>query len=257
MVTIPIKENTFKRGIASRKTQFGLWSGLCSHIGAEIIADAGFDWLLMDGEHGPVEASGMLPLLQAASNSHCCVRVPWNDKVLIKRALDIGAETIFVPFVQNAEEAEAAVSACKYPPHGVRGVAGSTRSSRYSRTNDYIHTADDEICVVVQVETAQAVEEIEKIAAVDGVDGIFIGPADLSASMGHRGNPGHEEVQAALKSVAERINAAGKPAGILSGNTADSKKYIDWGYTFVAIGVDVPMFAKAVDTALSDIKALI
>ncbi|MFK5980255.1 MAG: HpcH/HpaI aldolase/citrate lyase family protein [Rhizobiaceae bacterium] len=257
MVTIPIRENTFKRGLAARETQLGLWSGLSSHIGAEIIADAGYDWLLIDGEHGPVEASGILPILQAAAKSHCCVRVPWNDKVLIKRALDIGAETIFVPFVQNGEEAKDVVSACKYPPYGVRGVAGSTRSSRYGRTTDYIHTADEEICVIVQIETADAMEQIEDIAAIDGLDGMFIGPADLSASMGHRGNPGHEEVQAALKSAVERINAAGKPAGILCGSTADAKKFIDWGYTFVAIGVDIPMFAKAVDTALADIKALI
>ncbi|MCB1331967.1 MAG: HpcH/HpaI aldolase/citrate lyase family protein [Maritimibacter sp.] len=249
-------ENSFKTGIRSGKAQIGLWSSMCSTVATEIAAHAGYDWILFDAEHSPVEIAELFPLLQAAGQggSHAAVRLAWNDRVMIKRALDIGAQTVMVPFVQNAEEARAAVAACAYPPHGVRGVAGSTRASRYGRDKSYFKTARDGICLIVQVETGEALSRLEEIAGVDGVDGVFIGPSDLAASMGHLGNPGHEDVQAALKDAVERLKALGTPAGILAVTEPDAKRYRDWGYAFVAAAVDTGLFAAAIDRVAAAMK---
>ncbi|GAB4362654.1 MAG: 4-hydroxy-2-oxoheptanedioate aldolase [Oricola sp.] len=249
--------NGFKDAIAAGRVQIGLWSSMCSMVATEIAASAGFDWLLFDAEHSPVEIADLYPLLQAAAGggTHAAIRIAWNDRVLIKRALDIGARTILVPFVQNADEARQAALAASYPPHGVRGVAGSTRASRYGRDKTYLHTARDGICLIVQVETAEALQNLETIAAVEGVDAVFIGPSDLAASMGHIGNPGHEDVQRALKDAVERLKRIGMPAGILAVTEADSKRYLDWGYVFVAAGVDTALFAKSVDALVSAMKS--
>lgn len=242
--------NAFKAALARGELQIGLWSSLCSPIAAEIVAHSGFDWLLIDTEHSPNEPPAVLAQLQAvqAGTATPIVRPAWNDAVLIKRLLDIGAQAVLVPFVQNAGEAASAVAACRYPPAGIRGITTSGRGSRYGRVPDYLKRADAEICVLVQIETRAALDELEAIASVDGVDGVFIGPADLSASLGHLGDPGHPEVQAAIKSAATRLSALGRPAGILTPSEADARRYIDWGYRFVAVGTDLGLLARGADT---------
>jgi 4-hydroxy-2-oxoheptanedioate aldolase len=248
--------NDFKRRLTAGEVLNGFWLSLASPVASEALSLAGFDWLLFDGEHSPVDVAGVQPLLQAAATgtASAVVRPAWNDKVLIKRLLDIGAQTLLVPFVQSAEEAAAAVLASRYPPHGVRGVAGATRASRYGQTEDYFAVANREICVLVQVETGEALGRLEEIAAVDGVDGVFIGPSDLAASMGHLGKPGHPEVQAALKDAAARIAATGKAPGILATNAADARRYVDWGYRFVAAGVDIGVLMAGAKAMLAEVR---
>ncbi|WP_372094939.1 HpcH/HpaI aldolase/citrate lyase family protein [Tistrella mobilis] len=248
--------NDFKRRLTAGEVLNGFWLSLASPVASEALSLAGFDWLLFDGEHSPVDVAGVQPLLQAAATgtASAVVRPAWNDKVLIKRLLDIGAQTLLVPFVQSAEEAAAAVLASRYPPHGVRGVAGATRASRYGQTEDYFAVANREICVLVQVETGEALGRLEEIAAVDGVDGVFIGPSDLAASMGHLGRPGHPEVQAALKDAAARIAATGKAPGILATNAADARRYVDWGYRFVAAGVDIGVLMAGAKAMLAEVR---
>jgi len=233
--------NEFKRRLAAGEMLHGLWMSLASPVAAEALALAGFDWLLFDTEHAPVDVAGVQPLLQAAAAgaSAAVVRPAWNGKVLIKRLLDIGAQTLLVPFVETADEARAAVAATRYPPDGVRGVAGSTRASRYGLAPDYFEVANREVCVLVQIETGAALGRLEEIAAVAGVDGVFIGPSDLAASLGHLGRPAHPEVQAALRDAAERLARAGMPAGILATRAEDAIRYAGWGYRFVAGGTDL------------------
>jgi len=251
-----MKRNAFKHDLAAGKLQIGLWSSLCSNIAAEIISDSGFDWLLLDTEHSPNEIPDLLSQLQAVElgTATPIVRPAWNDTVLIKRVLDIGAQTILVPYVQNAEEARRAVEATRYPPHGVRGVSVAARASRYGRTPGYLAKANDEICVLVQVETGQALEQLEAIAAVKGVDGVFIGPSDLAASLGHVGNPQHADVQAAIKDAVTRLKAVGMPAGMLTGNEEEARRYIEWGFLFVAVGADVGLLAKNADALCKRFK---
>lgn len=241
--------NRFKSAIKQGKLQIGLWNSLCSAFATDVIADSGFDWILLDTEHAPNEIPNVMAQLQALSTSTATpiVRPAWNDTVLLKRVLDIGAQAVLVPFVQNAEEAKRAVAACHYPPSGVRGVTGSGRASRFGRVKDYLKQANDEICILVQVETAEAIGHLEAIAAVPGIDGIFVGPADLAASMGHIGNSAHPDVQAAIQDVVTRLKKVGKPAGILTPNEAEADRYIEWGYTFVAVGSDLGLLSKNAD----------
>jgi len=249
--------NTFKHAIAAGRLQIGLWSSLASNIAAEIVADAGFDWILFDSEHSPNEIPGLLAQLQAAARGTAAaiVRPAWNDAVLIKRVLDIGAQSILVPYVQNAEEAGRAVAAVRYPPAGIRGVAAAARASRYGRVKDYLKTADREICLLVQVETRTALAALEAIAAVEGVDGVFIGPSDLSASFGHIGNPQHPEVQNALEQAARRLKVLGKPAGILTLSEEEARRYIGWGYCFVAVGSDTGLLGRGADALAAKFKS--
>jgi 4-hydroxy-2-oxoheptanedioate aldolase len=251
-----LPRNSFKKAIHERRLQIGLWSSLCSNIGAEIVGDAGFDWILLDTEHSPNEIPGLLSQLQALSRSATApvIRAAWNDTVLIKRILDIGAQSVLVPYVQNADEARRAVAAVRYPPRGLRGVASAARASRFGRVTDYLHKADSEICLLVQVETGAALKELESIAAVDGVDGVFIGPSDLSASLGHIGNPQHPDAQAAIRDAAQRLAKTGKAAGILTGAEAEARRYIEWGYTFVAVGTDTTLLARASDSLAKSFK---
>jgi 4-hydroxy-2-oxoheptanedioate aldolase len=244
-----IQPNRFKHDLAAGKLQIGLWCSLCSSIAAEVVADSGFDWLLLDTEHSPNEVPDILRHLQAIQRgtASAIVRPAWNDAVLIKRYLDIGAQTILVPYVQNDAEARKAVEATRYPPSGIRGVTGTGRAARYGRIKEYLCRANDEIGVLVQVETREALAELDSIAAVEGVDGVFIGPSDLSASLGHIGNPAHPAVQEAIKDAVRRIRAAGKGAGILTGNEDEARRYIEWGYTFVAVGTDLVLLARAAD----------
>ena len=240
--------NAFKHAIAAGKLQIGLWCSLCSNIAADILRDSGFDWLLLDSEHSPNNIPGLLAQLQAVDGggtATAIIRPAWNDAVLIKRCLDIGAQALLVPYVQNPQEARAAVAAVRYPTRGVRGVAVATRASRYGRVENYLKKADAEICLLVQVETGAALDQLEAIASVDGIDGVFIGPSDLSASLDHIGNPAHPEVQKALEVAVRRLKAIGKPAGILTGNEDEARRYIAWGYTFVAVGSDVGLLRAA------------
>lgn len=250
------RRNAFKAGLRAKKLQIGLWQSLCSNIAAEICSDSGFDWLLLDTEHSPNEIPDLLSQLQAIEKGTATpiIRPAWNDAVLIKRCLDIGAQTLLVPYVQSVEEAKAAVAATRYPPQGIRGVSVAARASRYGRVPGYLTKANEEICVLVQVETRQSLDAIEAIAKVEGVDGVFIGPSDLAASLGHLGNPQHAEVQAAMKDAVERLTKVGKPAGILTGNEDEARRYIDWGYLFVAVGSDVGLLAKSADTLAKKFK---
>lgn len=252
-----LPQNAFKRRLLAKELQIGLWCSLCSNIGAELVADSGFDWLLIDTEHAPNELPTVMGQLQAITGgtASAVVRPAWNDMVLIKRLLDIGAQTLLIPFVQTAEEAARAVAACRYPPEGVRGITTGSRAARYGRVAGYLKEASREICVLVQVETMTAIDQIEAIASVEGVDGVFVGPSDLSASMGHIGNPLHPEVQRALEDAARRIDAAGKVSGILTTVETDARRYIDWGYRFVAVGTDIGLLAKTADMLAASFKA--
>lgn len=247
--------NKFKQAIKAGRPQIGIWSSLCSHISAEVLSDAGFDWVLLDTEHSPNE----LPLVQnqldamIGGTAEPIVRPAWNDMVLIKRFLDIGARTLLLPYVQNAEEARRAVAATRYPPLGVRGVSGCTRANRYGRIKDYFKRVHDETCVLVQVETRAAMANLEDIAAVEGVDGIFIGPNDLAADMGHLGNWQHPEVWKVMEDAARRIRKANKAPGILVGE-ADGKRCLDLGYLFVAVGSDLVMLARGSEALAAKFK---
>ncbi len=251
-----LQRNAFKHAIAAGKLQIGLWSSLCSNIAAEIIGDAGFDWILLDSEHSPNEIPGLFGQLQAIGRGGTTpiIRPAWNDAVLAKRALDIGAQTLLFPYVQNEEEAARAVASTRYPPQGIRGVAVASRASRFGRTPGYLTKANSEMCVLVQVETRSAMEQLEAIAKVDGVDGVFIGPSDLAASLGHLGNPQAGEVQKAIQDAVKRLKALRKPAGILTGNEEEARRYIDWGYLFVAVGADVGLLSKSADALAKKFK---
>lgn len=239
--------NTFKAAINAGQQQIGLWSSLCSNIATEIIAGSGFDWIVLDTEHAPNEVPGLLQQLQAmaTSTTEPVVRVAWNDAVAIKRILDLGARSLLIPFVQNAEEARLAVAATRYPPQGIRGVSVGPRANRYGRVAGYHHVAHENICVIVQIETRGACAEIEAIAAVEGIDGIFIGPSDLAADLGHLANPRHPEVQTAIADACARIRAAGKAAGMLTGDPDEACRYLAAGFTFVAMGSDAGVLASA------------
>jgi 4-hydroxy-2-oxoheptanedioate aldolase len=251
-----LNRNAFKHSLAAGRLQIGLWSSLASSIAAEIIGDSGFDWILLDTEHSPNEIPGLVGQLQALTRGGATpiVRPAWNDAVLIKRILDIGVQTLLVPFVQTPEEAARAVAATRYPPAGMRGTAGNSRASRFGRVTDYLKKADTEMCVLVQVETRSALDQIEAIAAVDGVDGVFIGPSDLAASLGHLGSLGHPEVQAAIEEAGRRLQAVGKAAGILTPNEEFARRYIGWGYRFVAVGSDVGLLAGNADALAKRFK---
>ncbi len=252
-----LPHNTFKQALATGEQQIGLWCSLCSNIAVDVVSDSGFDWLLLDSEHAPNELPGILTQLQAARGGTATpiVRPSSNDPVQIKRLLDIGAPGLLIPYVQNVEEARLAVAATRYAPEGFRGVTGSGRASRYGRVGDYLQNAASEICVLLQVETREALEQIEEIASVDGVDGVFIGPADLSTSFGLYGNWTGPEMQAAIKDAVDRLTKVGKPAGILTANEEEARRFIEWGYKFVAVGADLGLLRNAADRLAKHFKA--
>ena len=241
-----IPRNAFKQALSRFDRQVGLWCSMASPISAEILAGAGFDWIVIDGEHAPNDITTLLPQLQAmrGGTAEPVFRVPWNEPVIIKRALDVGARSLLIPFVQNADEARKAVAATRYPPLGIRGVAVAPRANDYGRIQGYHRNAHLDTCVLVQLETKIALKEIEAVAAVEGVDGIFIGPSDLAAAFGHLGNPKDSEVQAAIADAARRIRAKGKSAGFLTGNPDDAEALFEAGYNFVALGSDVGVLAR-------------
>lgn len=238
--------NQFKRRLKNGPPQCGCWLSLASELATEICAGAGFDWLLIDTEHAPNELHMVHAQILAASAYEVpiVVRPAWNDTVILKRLLDIGVQSFVVPYVQNADEARRAVAATRYPPRGVRGVSVSSRSSRFGRVKNYMAQADDEICVIVQIESREALKNIESIAAVDGVDGLFIGPQDLAADLGHLGNPGHPDVQAAIADAIARMKQTGKAPSILAFAEADAKKWIEHGARMVAVTSDLFLLTK-------------
>ena len=244
-----LPRNRFKHALREGRHQLGLWCSLSHHYALEAVAGAAFDWLLLDMEHSPNDLESLLSQLQAAAAypTAAVVRVPWNDTVMIKRVLDIGAQTLLIPYVQNVEEARAAVAATRYPPAGVRGVAGSTRATRFGRVADYARRAHEELCVLVQLETQDALQHIEAIAALEGIDGIFIGPADLHASMGFAGEIANPAVVPLIEDAIRRIRAAGKAPGILMVNEAVARRCIEQGSLFTAVGVDVHLLARGAD----------
>jgi 4-hydroxy-2-oxoheptanedioate aldolase len=253
---VDLPRNTFKHALAAGRQQIGLWCSLSHHYAVEAVAGAGFDWLLLDTEHSPNDLESLVPQLQAvaAYPSSAVVRVPWNDTVTIKRVLDIGAQSLLLPYVQNVEEARAAVAATRYPPAGVRGVAGTTRASRFGRVKDYARRAEEELCVLVQVETREALAHIEDIAALDGIDGIFIGPADLHASMGLIGHTAEPSVVPQIEEALRRIRRTGKAPGILTADEALARRYIEAGALFTAVGVDVSILARETDKLAARFK---
>lgn len=239
--------NPFKAAIAERRLQIGLWQSLATPYTAEVCATAGFDWLVLDGEHAPNDVPLMVSQLQAvaAYPVHPVGRVAIGDPTLIKLYLDIGFTTILVPLVETAEQAALLARAVRYPPAGIRGVAASVvRASRWGAIGDYMTKADDEVCLLVQVETRLGLQNLASIAAVDGVDGVFIGPSDLSTSLGYRGNYGHADVRAAMEDALGVIHAAGKPSGMLMPDEAMARRYIALGCTFMAVGADVVLLAQ-------------
>ncbi len=256
-MSIDVPANTFKRALKAGKVQIGLWCSLSSHYAIELVAGSGFDWLLLDTEHSPNDLESVLTQLQAAAPypTHAVVRVPWNDMVTIKRFLDIGSQSILIPYVQNADEAKAAVAYTRYPPAGVRGVAGGTRATRWGRVKDYAKRAHEELCVLVQVETQTALDNLEKIAAVDGVDGVFIGPADLHASLGYPGETNNPKVMPVIDDAVRRIRKAGKAPGILTTVEADARRWLDCGGQFVAVGVDTVVLARGTEALAAKFKS--
>ena len=252
---MPAPKNLFKAALKEGRAQIGLWQALASPYTVEISAGAGYDWLLLDGEHAPNDVPMLVAQLQAMKGtaSHAVIRPPIGETYVVKQLLDIGAQTLLIPMVDSAELAEAMVRAVRYPPHGVRGVGASlARASAFSRIPDYLQTANDEICLLLQVESRAGIANLDAIATTDGVDGVFIGPADLAADMGYLGKPGAPEVQATVEDALKRIQGHGKAAGILTADQSLAKRYLELGATFVAIGSDVGVLANATAKLLAD-----
>jgi 4-hydroxy-2-oxoheptanedioate aldolase len=242
--------NRFRAALRAGQPQIGLWNSLPSAACVEVIAGAGYDWLLVDTEHSQVDLSllhGQLMATMEHPLTSVVVRPPWNDMVQIKRYLDAGVQSLLIPYVQDETEALAALRSTRYPPEGVRGFAGSSRASRFGRIQGYHQQAHDQTCVLVQVETPEALERIEAIAAIDGVDGIFVGPGDLSAAMGHLGEPNHPAVTRAIDDALVRIRKAGKAPGIITADEQQARHYLELGTLFIAVGSDVGLLARGAD----------
>jgi 4-hydroxy-2-oxoheptanedioate aldolase len=254
---VPAPANTFKRALHEGRAQIGLWSSLPSHITVEVIAGSGFDWLLLDMEHSPNEVPMVHSQLQAAAGgtAHPVVRPPWNDMVVIKRLLDIGVQSLLIPYVQTVEEARNAVAYTRYPPQGLRGFATGPRANNFGRITDYVQTYAQEMCVLVQVETRLGLDNLEGIAAVDGVDGVFIGPADLAAALGHPGELKHPQVQAAIEDAIKRVAACGKAPGILTGDEQLARRYLELGCLFTAVGSDLALLARQSEALAARFKS--
>jgi 2-dehydro-3-deoxyglucarate aldolase len=236
--------NTFRADLRAGKTLIGCWCSLANPITTEVLGVAGFDWLLLDGEHSPNDIVTFIPQLMALKDSPSApvVRPSWNNPVELKRLLDGGFYNFLIPFIESADEASRAVAATRYPPQGVRGVSVAQRGNRFGTVAGYFEGVNEQICVMVQIESRKGVAAAAEIAAVDGVDGLFIGPSDLAAGLGHLGKPNHPEVQAAMADVFAAAQGAGKPIGILAPAEADARRYMGMGATFVAVGSDLGVF---------------
>lgn len=233
--------NSFRRAVRDGETLIGCWASLASPIATELLGVVGFDWMLLDAEHAPNDVLTLIPQLTALKDSRSApvVRPPANDSVFIKRLLDSGFSNFLVPFVESADDAVRAVAATRYPPQGIRGVSVSHRGNRFATVADYFDVANDNICVIVQIESHKAVDHIDAILAVDGIDAVFVGPSDLAASYGHLGNPNHPDVQQAIAHVFERAQAAGKSSGILATAQSDAERYLAMGCRVVAVCADL------------------
>lgn len=249
-------ENRFKRGLEAGTPQIGLWISLCSGFATDAVADVGFDWLLMDMEHAPNDLATVLQQFQAARayDTTALVRPMWNDTVVVKRLMDLGAPGVLFPMVQTVAEAEAAVAACRYPPKGVRGVSLTQRGNRFGRDKGYIEEVDRQTCVLVQVETIEAMGQVEEIAAVDGVDGVFFGPADIAASMGKMGQILDDALWEQILAAAAKVQAMGKPVGTLVGTPELTKRVLEAGFLFVAVGSDLGLLARAAERLLASVR---
>jgi len=249
--------NPFKAGLARGETQLGLWLSSTSSYLAEIAATSGYDWLLIDGEHAPNTVQDLYHQLQAIApyRSQPVIRPVEFQQALIKQVLDIGARTLLVPMIDTAEQARALVAATRYPPFGTRGVgAGVARAARWGRVENYMARANDELCLLIQAESKTAIDNFDALLEVEGVDGIFIGPADLSASLGYPDNAAHPEVQQIIEQSIRRIRKAGKAAGFLAVDIAMAQRAISWGANFVAVGVDTMLYTDALDRRLAEFR---
>lgn len=239
--------NRFRQRLLSGETLIGSWCSLANPITTEVLGLAGFDWLVLDGEHAPNDITTFVPQLMAlkGSPSAAVVRPPCNEPVIIKRLLDIGFYNFLIPFVESEEEAALAVASTRYPPAGIRGVSVSHRSNMYGTLPDYNLDINNNVSVLVQIESQLGVDNLDSIISVEGVDGIFVGPGDLSAALGYLGQPAHPEVLKVIQHIFARAKAAGKPSGILAPVEADARRYLEWGATFVAVGSDLGVFRHA------------
>jgi 2-dehydro-3-deoxyglucarate aldolase len=239
--------NRFRQQLAGGERLIGCWCSLGSPITTEVLGIAGFDWILLDGEHSPNDVLSFIPQLMALKDSVSApvVRPPWNDAVEIKRLLDAGFYNFLVPMIESADAARAAVAATRYPPQGIRGVSVSQRGNRYGAIKDYLQQANEQVCVLVQIESRKGLERAAEIAAVDGVDGVFVGPSDLAAGLGHIGHPGHPDVQQAIAQICASVKAQGKALGTLAPVEADARRYLEMGFSFVAVGSDLGMLRNA------------
>ena len=254
---MPAPKNLFKQALKEGLTQIGLWQALANPYTVEICAGAGYDWLLLDAEHAPNDIPLLVSQLQAmkGSPSHAVIRPPIGETFIVKQLLDIGAQTLLIPMVDSKAQAEDLVKAVRYPPHGVRGVgAALARASAFNRIPDYLQTANDEICLLLQVESRAGLAALNGIASTEGVDGIFIGPADLAADMGFLGKPGAPEVQDEVEKAIQKVQSFGKAAGILTADLGLAKRYLGLGATFVAIGNDVTLLANATSNLLATFR---
>lgn len=245
---IPI--NQLKQALRDGRQQIGLWLALSDPASAEICAGAGFDWLLIDGEHTPHSLNSIAAQLRAIGGyppTQAAARVPSSDPLLIKQYLDLGIQTLLVPMVESAEQAAAIVRACLYPPQGERGVGGG-RAARWGHIPNYLYEANDQISIIVQIETRKGLDELDAIVQTDGVDGVFIGPADLAASLGHLGKPNHPEIQNEILDAIGRVRAAGKAPGILSRDPDLVRLSMERGALLVAVGLDAYLLAAQVRT---------
>ena len=244
-----IPQNTFRDALKAGQPQIGCWVGFASPDVAEALAGCGFDWLLLDGEHAPNDPRSVLQQLRAVApytTTHSVVRAVEANVALVKQYLDVGAQTLLIPMVDTAEQAALMVKAMRYAPDGIRGMgAALARASRWNQVDDYLNQANGQMCLLVQAETVEAVKNLKAIAETDGVDGVFFGPADLSASMGYRGQPGHPEVQKVILDGIATVRAAGKAAGILATDPVLAQQYLDAGALFVAVGLDTSLLVKA------------
>ena len=239
--------NSFRADLRAGKRLIGCWCSLANPITTEVLGVAGFDWILLDGEHSPNDVITFIPQLMALKDSVSApvVRPSWNNPVELKRLLDGGFYNFLIPFIESADEAARAVAATRYPPQGFRGVSVAQRGNRYGTVPGYFEGVNEQICVMVQIESGKGVAAAAEIAAVEGVDGLFVGPSDLAAGLGHLGNANHPEVQAAMAKIFSAAKASGKPVGILAGVEADARRYIAQGASFVAVGSDLGVFRSA------------
>ncbi|SMP30856.1 HpcH/HpaI aldolase family protein [Shimia sagamensis] len=252
-----VQSNPFLTAIREGKPQIGLWVSLGDPLTTEVVAGAGYDWLLLDMEHGAGELSDVQAQMQVIKgyDSTAIVRPDWNDPVKVKRLMDMGAPGLLFPMVQNAEEAAAAVAATRYPPKGMRGYGGTTRATGFGRDKSYTSTVDDQTAVLVQVESLQALDNVEAIATTDGVDGVFFGPADIAADMGYLGQAMHDDVWAKILPAAMRLISKKIPVGTLVRDVDFARRLLGAGFTLVACGSDAGLLARAADTLLEDVKA--